>query len=92
MALLRRGAKPIPTQETYEEPDDARYKAHLQYGEDEPDWMARALFVINRWKSGTLAVCLAQALKEQYEAGKRGEDAPGLPPPSEPTKILRRRA
>lgn len=91
MAVLRR-AKPIPAEETIEEPvDDSRYKAHLQYGEDEPDWMARALYVINRWKSGTLAVCLAQALKEQYEAGKRGEDAPGLPPPPAPPKLMRRR-
>lgn len=71
-------------------PQDA-YRAHIAYGEQEPEAMGLALQVINRWGSGeaTLAQAIAEQLKACYNSGIEREMFPYEAPPP-PSSVMRR--
>ncbi len=87
-------------------PDDARSKfehaarQHIIYGKMHPVWMSRAVVGLAPWNEGThtLQHAVAIALREAYEAGRRGEemtevdffDAYAEPePPAAPMRVSR---
>ena len=68
----------------------AVYKAHIKFGEENPEWMKMALDIVNRWgrHEVTLAHAIAEGLMEAHQMGQNG-DFPE--PPPRPGAQVRRR-
>lgn len=69
------------------------YHAHMQFGEEHPEWAQMALGVINAWGRAekTLAHAVGEALMEAHRMGQEGE-SPSYTPPTAPKIVRRSRA
>lgn len=73
--------------------EQERYRAHMEYGDEKPQWMQMALAIVNSWgrAEATLAHAIAMGLEEAHRMGQEGKE-PVYTPPTVQTFVRRSRA
>lgn len=73
--------------------DQAKYRAHIQHGEEHPEWMQEALKAVNAWGRGekTLAHAIAEGLQAAWEMGQVGEMPEYIHPEARRPRMMRSR-